>query len=256
MHLKESKNVLTSTANRDPVGSQQLYLEFCGEEIVLDPSESLTFGRSADLVIDENPYMHRVVGRFHNRAGVWWLKNRSRRQVIELADVSGPSSLVLAPGRSASVLYGEFTCRFSAGPTPYELNGALESYEWEKDIFGGDVADAVETIDWGRVDLNPDQRLLLLVLCEQYLLDPGAVDAPMIPNRAAAHRLGWSITKFNRKLDHLCEKLQRAGVSGVRGDVAGNAIDRRRRVVEHALTTVLVTVEDLAELDRPDRCDR
>lgn len=253
MHSSGLTRVVSSTRTGDQVASQQLYLEFCGQEFVLDPSRSLTFGRSADLVIDENPYMHRVVGRFHNRAGVWWLKNRSRRQVIELTDVSGPSSLVLAPGRSSSVLFGEFTCRFTAGPTPYELTGALESYEWEQDIFGGEIADAVETVDWGRVELNDDQRLLLLVLCEQYLIDPGSVDAPMIPNRAAAHRLGWSITKFNRKLDHLCEKLKRAGVPGVRGDLAGNAIDRRRRVVEHALTTALVTVDDLGELAHIDR---
>lgn len=226
-------------------GSSQLYLEFCGEELVLDPSRSLTFGRCGDLVIDDNPYMHRIVGRFHNVAGVWWLKNRSRRQPIELRDVSGPSSLVLAPGRSASVLYGEFTCRFSAGPTPYEICGSLESHEWEEDVFGTEIADAVETVDWGRVELNDDQRLLLVVLCEQYLVDPATTGAPVIPNRVAANRLGWSITKFNRKLDHLCEKLQRAGVAGVRGDVAGNATDRRRRLVEHALTTELVGAGDL-----------
>lgn len=249
MHSRGSIDVLTSNHGDAPVGPQQLYLEFCGSEFVLDPSESLTFGRSADLVIDDNPYMHRVVGRFHNRAGVWWLRNRSRRQVIELADVSGPSAVVLAPGKSASVLYGEFTCRFSAGPTPYELTGALASHEWEQDMFGSDISDAVETVDWGRVDLNDDQKMLLVVLCEQYLVDPGAVDMPVIPNRSAAHRLGWSITKFNRKLDHLCEKLQRAGVPGVRGDVAGNASDRRKRVVEHAMTVGLVTVEDLSALD-------
>lgn len=245
MHQSGATRLPVLPSGNELIGSSQLYLEFCGQELILEPSQSLTFGRCGDLVIDDNPYMHRVVGRFHNTGGVWWLKNRSRRQPVELKDVSGPSSVVLAPGRSVSVLYGEFTCRFSAGPTPYEISGALESYEWEKDIFGTDVVDAVETVDWGRVELNDDQRLLLTVLCEQYLVDPAAIDAPVIPNRVAAYRLGWSITKFNRKLDHLCEKLQRAGVSGVRGDVGGNAMDRRRRLVDHALTSALVDIDDL-----------
>lgn len=232
-------------------GSSQLYLEFCGNEYTLDPSQSLTFGRSADLVIDDNPYMHRVVGRFHNAGGVWWLRNRSKRQLLELRDVTGPSSVVLAPGRSSSVLYGEFACSFRAGPAHYEITGALESHEWEKDMFGGDLADAVETIDWGYVELNEDQRMLLLVLCEQYLVDPRAADAPVIPNRVAANRLGWPITKFNRKLDHLCEKLQRAGVAGLRGGLGGNAVDRRRRLVEHALGASLVNSSDLIDLGHP-----
>jgi hypothetical protein len=29
---------------------------------------------------------------------------------------------------------------------------------------------------------------------------------------AAAQRLGWSITRFNRKLDNVCDKLDRQGV--------------------------------------------
>lgn len=230
---------------RELFGSENLYIEFCGEERVLAKGDSLSFGRSADLVIDSNPYMHRVVGRFRHVRGGWVLQNRSRRQMIELHDVSSPSAVVIAPGRAANVLFGEFACRFSAGPTPYEITGALETFEWESDMFGQAVAGALETIDWGRVELNEDQLLLLLVLCEQYLRDPVNNDAPLIPNKLAAHELGWSLSKFNRKLDHLCEKLQRAGVQGLRGDVGGTAVDRRRRLVDHALTAPLVDLEQL-----------
>ena len=37
-------------------------------------------------------------------------------------------------------------------------------------------------------------------------------------NREVAARLGWSLTKFNRKLDNVCQKLKKAGVQGLHGD--------------------------------------
>lgn len=225
-----------------------IYIEFCGDERKLSAGESLTFGRSADLVIDNNPYMHRVIGRFRNRRGIWWIDNRSKHQMIEIRDLSGPSVISVAPGRSVAVLFGEFKCSFTSGPTPYEIIGTLESHEWDSDILGDGGIDGVETVDWARVTLNDDQLDLILALCEQYLLNPSIADAPMITNRQAAVRLGWTISKFNRKLDHLCEKLQRAGVRGLRNEVGGNAMDRRNRLVEHALIAPLVTIADLERL--------
>lgn len=40
----------------------RLFVDFCGEERALAPGDSLTFGRSAELCIDDNPYLHRVLG--------------------------------------------------------------------------------------------------------------------------------------------------------------------------------------------------
>ena len=63
-----------------------------------------------------------------------------------------------------------------------------------------------------------------------------------------ADRLGWTITKFNRKLDHLCAKLAREGVRGLRGGPDGLALDRRLALVDHAVDVRLVTAEDLGLL--------
>ncbi len=230
--------------------SQNLYLEFCGEEFTLSPDQSLTFGRSADLVIDENPYMHRVVGRFAFVDGSWRVENHSRRQSLEVRDLTGPSCAVAAPGRGAGLVFGEFNCCFNAGPTPYEISGALEEYEWATDLLGPDGLNGTATVDWGRVDLNDEQRLLLLAMCEPSLLNPSGTRTDVLTNRQGAHRLGWSVTKFNRKLDHLCEKLQRAGVPGLHGDLSFSALDRRRRIVEHALRVGLVGADELALLDQ------
>jgi len=227
----------------------RLYLEFCGEDHSLEAGGSLTFGRAGELEIDDNPYMHRVVGRFVDRDGVWCLENLGRTIVMTVRDATGLSSAVVAPGSTTALVHGEFTCSFRAGPTRYELSGGLGDYEWATDLLGPDGVQGTATIDWGRVDLNDDQRLLLLAMCEQRLRHPHHVDAPVLSNREGASRLGWSVTKFNRKLDHLCEKVDRAGVPDVHGVAGANAVDRRRHLVEHALTVPLVSADQLHLLD-------
>ena len=70
---------------------------------------------------------------------------------------------------------------------------------------------------------------------------------------AAAHRLGWSTAKFNRKLDYLCQRLERAGVAGLRGN-GRRANDRRMRVVDHLISNGTVTERDLSLLDAYAAC--
>ena len=99
----------------------------------------------------------------------------------------------------------------------------------------------------GRVSLTPDQHLLIVGLCEPVLRREdrgGAVPPP----RVVAARLGWTTTKFNRKLDNVCEKLDRSGVRGLHGDASRLATSRKARLVEYALATQLVTAADLALL--------
>jgi hypothetical protein len=230
----------------------RLFVDFCGEERALAPGDSLTFGRDAQLCIDDNPYLHRVLGRFVDRGGVWWLEHLGRRGTLVVRDVHGPSTSVLAPGAATALSHAELSIDFGAGPTRYQLRGALEAEEWAVDLLGPEGLGGTRTLDWGRVELNDDQRLLLLVMCEQRLLDPARVDAPVLTGRQGAARLGWSLPKFTRKLDHLCQKLARAGVVGVHGDVGAEAVDRRRVLVEHALAVPLVRVEELRLLDRTE----
>ncbi len=231
--------------------SGRLYLEFCGEDHRLDPGDSLTFGRDGDLVIDENPYLHRRLGRFSDRDGVWWLDNLGSSIGMTVRDLGGPNTATVGPGSSLAIAHGEFAISFAAGPPRYELAGGLERHEWATDLLGEDGLDGTRTLDWGRVELNPDQKLLLVAMCEERLRNPSALDLPVPANRQRAARLGWTVTKFNRKLDHLCEKLHRAGVPDVHGGLGASAVDRRRRVVDHAIAAGLVTADDLELLDPP-----
>ena len=72
-------------------------------------------------------------------------------------------------------------------------------------------------------------------------------------NADAAARLGWTLTRFNRKLDNICYKLDRIGVKGMRGGPRSHASYRRTALVDYALTARIVTVEDLPLLDSTTR---
>ena len=106
----------------------------------------------------------------------------------------------------------------------------------------------------GRVSFTADQKLLIVALCENFLSrgHPGTTEIPS--SAAAAARIGWTITRFNRKLDNVCQKLSDAGTRGLHGGIGNLASSRKSRLVEHALSTRLVTEQDLVLLGgRPHR---
>ncbi|MCZ7631473.1 MAG: hypothetical protein M5U19_21540 [Microthrixaceae bacterium] len=228
--------------------SQRLYVDYCGEEHACTPDRSMSFGREADLVIDTNPYLHRVLGVFAFRDGHWFLSNVGRSIVINVADRTGPTSVVLAPGRSLGLAMAEFAVSFVAGRTRYEFDAALEGVRSPVETRF-EQATGQRTLEWGMVELNPEQHLLLVELASDRLANPHADPSPSASKATSARRLGWSLSKYNRKLDHLCQKLDRVGVPGLHGAEGIQASDRRRVLVDHALAVGLVTADDLALLN-------
>jgi hypothetical protein len=217
----------------------RLLVEHCGDERIVAASGELTFGRAADLVIDANPYLHRVVGRFRHDGRSWWVDNLGRSVTLTVLAASDTSSSTVGPGASAPILHAESVVAFTAGPADYELLVVRERAERLADL-GVRPDGPLVTLEWGRPELNPDQWALLRVLCEHRLDRPADQWAPIPTNRECATRLGWTLAKFNRKLDHLCEKLERSGVRGLRGDLGLSALDRRRVLVEHAVRSGLL----------------
>ncbi len=220
-----------------------LSIDFVGELHDLRAGDSLTFGRRADLHIDDNPYLHRVVGRFVERQGMWWLQNHGSRIALELRDADSPARYTVLPGQQVAVVAKRFLVGFSAGPAAYELEGSRSGVPLRADDEG--MALGTATVDFGVVPLSAEQHLLLVALSERRLTSG---DREVATNQAMADRLGWTITKFNRKLDHLCAKLAREGVRGLRGGPDGLALDRRLALVDHAVDVRLVTAEDLGLL--------
>lgn len=117
---------------------------------------------------------------------------------------------------------------------------------------GGPLSAPSDTITPEDLALTLEHRLLVVALAEPNLRDPLA--AFVLPtNREVAHRLGWKITKYNRKLDHICEHLSAAGVRGLTAGSGVVASDRRQRLVRYAMGSGLISEVDLALLDTSNR---
>jgi len=231
-----------------PLERDELRVEFAGEWYRLRPGETFVIGREGDLRVDDNPYLHRTFLRLQHSNGLWWLVNDGGRLSATLSDVDGRAQSWLAPGAQVPVVFGQMCLTFSAGSTTYEVflftdrAPFLPPVELAPTRHSGD-----STI--GAVPLTPAQKLLILALSETRLrrIGSGAVEVPA--SSAAAARLGWNLTRFTRKLDNVCDKFDRIGVDGLRGGSDGYAVNRRVRLVEYAVTSLLVTAADLPLLD-------
>lgn len=222
-----------------------LVVEFLDDEWQVDPAHTLGFGRAADVVLDaHNPFLHRVVGVFSFRGGVWMLHHVGSRTVVTAV---GPRTVTtIDGGGSVALVADETIIRCVAGAATYELVASIDAPAASLEAV---PAAGAATVEYGWISLNDEQRALLAALATPMLLRR---ENEPPPNRAVAARLGWSITKFNRKLDHLCAAADRAGVSGVAGDLGRLATQRRARLVEHAVRVGLVTAADVAEFGFDD----
>ena len=231
----------------------RLRVDFCGEQYQVDEGTELTIGRDADLALDDNPYLHRRFLRITHQGGMWLLTNVGSQLAATIADDRGTMQAWLAPGAQVPLVFERCSVWFTAGPTTYEFEIAIEDSPFTA-VDPEPPPDGSTT--YGRTSLTPDQRLLLVALAEPLLRQKGR-GATVIPSSAeAATRLRWTITKFNRKLDNVCQKLTKLGVRGLHGGPDRLATDRKARLVEYALASHMVRSEDLAILDRPHADDR
>jgi len=230
----------------DPTAGQAAVLDFCGEIYPVPQPGSLTVGRDADVSIDDNPYLHRRLLEFTVHGDMVWAANIGSTLTVTLSDADGLAQSWLSPGARLPLVFPRNVLWFTAGPTTYELEVILPDAPYRTSAKV-EANDGDTTI--GRVSFTPDQRLLIVALAEDILRrgDRGAGAIP--PSAKAAERLGWTITKFNRKLDNVCEKLARGGVRGLVSDGIRPASNRRARLVEYALAARLVTTSDLEWLD-------
>lgn len=230
-----------------PAAAPRLRVEFCGEIYELDPAKDFTIGREADLTIDENPYLHRTFLILRFEFGMWWLLNVGRTLSATISDASGQVQSWLAPGAKLPVVFQNLNVMFSAGSTTYDfaIIAHTDFYNTSRVAVGPSGNTTQDT-----VHLTRSQRLLVVALAED-VLKQNAPGRGEIPSSAeAAERLGWAITTFNRKLDNVCDKLDKLGVTGLRGGRGKLATNRRARLVEYAVSTRLVTAEDLVLLDQ------
>jgi hypothetical protein len=238
-----------SDAPLAPSGDQ-LLVTHTEVQRLLDVGESLTFGRGAELDIDSNPFLHRELGRFVHQDRTWWVENVGSKLLLSTLCPRSRLSSTVPPGRRLALVTRMTVIRFSAGSANYEL-----SAEMSQDLARSRPAmvTGTDTATGEVIDLNDEHRMLLCALAESRLQDPSGTSA-LPSNQLVALRLGWSITKVNRKIDWLCAQYTRCGVKGLHGgrgaeDSERRASDRRRRLVDHVVATGTVTADDLTLLD-------
>ncbi len=224
-----------------------LRIEFCGEWYEVTEPEGISIGRDAQLSIDDNPYLHRHFLQIFEERGLWWLGNVGQLLSATVTDATGHVQAWLGPGGRLPIVFERLHVLFSAGSTTYDftIHGSDEYFASTAWLERGAGPTTVEPIPF-----TASQRQLIVALAENVLRGriPGRNEIPS--SAEAAERLGWTLTAFNRKLDNVCDKLDRVGVSGLRGERGNLATNRRTRLVEYAVATRLVSVEDLVLLDR------
>ena len=222
-------------------------VHYAGEVYVVDKSTPLSLGRSGSLAIDDNPYLHRLFLEISEQDSVVWLANVGNQLSATVSDQAGLMQAWLGPGARLPLVFTKSVVWFTAGPKTYEFDVTTDAVQFEP-VFSGGPVEGTATL--GRLAFTPDQKRLIVVLAEE-MLRGGNRGAGTIPSSAdAAERLGWTLTRFNRKLDNVCEKLTKSGVRGLRGSQSKLATSRRARLVEYALAAQLVTRADLELLER------
>lgn len=229
-----------------PTTAPRLSVEFCGEWHQLDEDASFEIGRDADLSIDDNPYLHRRFLRVTADNGFWWLTNVGTRLSATVCETSGGVQSWLPPGARLPLVFPLTTVIFTAGPITYELFVHLDDPPYQS-AGVSDVPPGATTV--GSVTWTTSQKQLILALAEPMLRRDGTTLSEIPSSADAARRLGWTLTRFNRKLDNVCDKLDRLGVSGLRGGPGAHATNRRARLVEYTVSSRLVTPADLPLLD-------
>lgn len=229
------------------MSGSELSIEFCGEWYRPPLDGFFTVGRAGDLVVDENPYLHRRLLEFRHDQGLWTVVNVGDRISATLTDTEGLMLAELRSGARLPIVLPKMRVTFSAGPTTYELLVLLAESPFRGAVRPSHEMDG--TVTMGAVRLTPDQRRCIVALAEPALRRGGTGATQLPKSRDAADRLGWTTTRFNRKLDNVCDKLARAGVKGLQGDADDLAANRRARLVEYSLAARIVTPSDLELLD-------
>jgi hypothetical protein len=222
-----------------------LTVDFLGTRHDVHPGNELTFGRAADLVVDdENPFLQRVLGRFRWVSGTWWVDNFGSRIGLAVFTQPGvrselPPRRQDGPAPTVALPPPGFSVQFNAGGFAYELVGDIVGDHPTADLpSAADDAPAYPT-----VTLTYDERQMLLVLAAPVVRDWSAGPEALPANREIARALGWTLAKYNRKLDYLCLRLGRVGVRGIVGARGVEARNRRWLLARYAVAAGMVTAE-------------
>ena len=215
-----------------------LTVRFVGE--TYRPDAELTFGRQADLSLDENSYLHRRAGRFRLRTSTWWLENLGGR--LRLTMVSSDGSLLdLQPGASSPLLGERGEVSVTAGPTRYMIEYELQREQSKWEITAQFGISGADTMTYGSV-LTPRELDFVVIMAQGRLT--GRL-GPIPSHGEIAETWGVSAKTVDNTLQRLRTKLRSQNI---------NSINSSETLIEYLVTQGLVSPADLewANLDSPN----
>ncbi|SJN46184.1 hypothetical protein FM104_14645 [Microbacterium esteraromaticum] len=235
-----------ATINAETASPGALLLDFGGRVDRIQPGTAFTIGRTADLSIDENPYIHRRFLEVAERDGIWWLTNVGSALAASVTSADGMAQSWLSPGATMPLVFSATTVLFTAGSTTYEFSLTAQQPFYQMSTSWTSGADARTVAEL----LSPMQRILLTSLAEPLLRRRAEGSVPLPSTEQVATRLGWAVEKVERRVGALCDKFARLGISGLERSGAGEILSSQRsRLVEHAVGARIVTADDLPLLD-------
>ena len=162
-------------------------IEFCGERYEVAAGAVFTIGREGDLVVDDNPFLHRRFLSISDHGDLWWIANVGSELAATIANDAGMVQAWLAPGAKIPLVFQHSFVWFTAGPTTYEFDIYCDDPPFAVVAPEDPVIGATTT---GPTSLTPEQRLMLIALSEPMLRKKvrGAVNTPS--SAEAAARLG------------------------------------------------------------------
>lgn len=206
-----------------------LSVEFAGSTYEVD--DSLTFGRNADLELDTDRHLHRVVGEFRCEGDLCWLHNRGSRLFLHVVADDG-TQLRLSPGARVVLPPG-------GGAVTLQLRGAGYQLDYQVPQQGRRPP---EPADPGMVDgetmpfeltLTP-REIDFLVSFARPVLDGSGPGLPAYSD--VGDHWGVSAKTVDNTMQVLKRKLRHARI------IRGGTLDQ---MVQAAVDHGLVGIDDL-----------
>lgn len=219
----------------------------------------LTIGRAADMIISNDPFLHRQCLVVEGAETGFMLTNIGSSLRVTLVHEPSRSVSMVEPGGRHVLMEGSTSATIASPQRPHEV-------QLEVSGSSSPSRPVVQVPQGSRTarprPLTDDQILLLTALAEPMLRDPTKSVESIPANADVATRLGIG-AGFNGRLDRLCAAVSRRGVEGLDALPSDDPVAyptgprkqsrRRERLVLWAIAAKVVTEENLDALDEAYR---
>ncbi|TDD95130.1 FHA domain-containing protein [Actinomadura rubrisoli] len=228
-------------------------ITFNGDHYLATETDPVTFGRDIGCTIcldPEDTGISRRAGTVRWENGIWWLVNDSRSRPLIVSDDRAPRNVL--PRQRRHPL--DVVTRVIVDGRPNQhVDGRRNQHILIVTPQGNSDAHLSDgeppgppTVSGLNVRLSDDDRQALAALLENYMLNPSRIES-IRSYTGAAKRIGPYHTpaQVRRRVEHLRERLSKAGVAEVKGP---NAM---QHLAEYVIHSGQLTFDDVRRLLPP-----